>query len=353
MAVIDDMIESASKAARRPYFAAIAAQIAGDDPGPHWAAFRRVVGRAYLLGLLLGRAEAAAATRAVGHVYEEPPTLRGLMGRQEFDRFGIETSSDLFVNRDFARAIRALAARVPRLRSEIDALRAEAVRLAEAITVTEERDALRSLLDRLQTVRDLFGGSFWVSDVNIEGVREARRLIARWLTAEGAGARGSKSIAEFVDEAQAGGLSGLTRARLETVMRTNLSSASNEAAVRTFREPRVRAEFPLFQIDEIRDRRTRGNPSGLYPDGGVHWQMDGYVGTLQDIERQGLRPPNGYNCRAGLRPIGIEEAAAMGLLRSSGAVDPAAVRRFNGDRQRYIDAGLYPDPGFKIPAIRA
>jgi hypothetical protein len=353
MAAIDDMIDSAMEAARAPYYRAIAAQLDVGGTPPDWGEFRRVIARAYLLARALGRAAAAEQTAAIGHEFEAPPTEQELIDKSRFDRFGLEgDGSALFINRDFAKAIRALAGKVPRLRSEIDALRIEAQKIAEAITAIEEREAVRRLAERYETIRALVDRSFWVSGLDREDIRATRGIVADWLRAEGAGHRGSKSTAEFIDEAGLRGVSGLTRSRLETVMRTNLISASNEGTADMLRPPRVRTEFPLVAIDEIRDRRTRGNPQGEYPDGGFHWQMDGYIGTLHDIERQGLRPPNGYNCRAGLRPIGREEAGAMGLLRSSGAVDPAAVRRYNGQRVAIIDAGLYPDPGFKIPAFR-
>jgi len=351
MGQLDQMIDAAARAARGPYFRALAAQMEGSDDREAWNSVRRVFGRAYLLALLLGRAEIARATRRVRHEFDEAPGEAELIGKSRFDRFNLGEDGDLFINRDFAKAIRDLAGRVPRLRSEIDAIVAEAQRMAEAIAATEEQEALIRLVERHAGIRRIFEGSFFVTDLEIGPIREVRSLVADWLRAEGQGARGSKSISEFIDEAGLRGASGLTRARLETVMRTNLISAGNEGQAATLRSPRVMAEFPLVEIDEIRDSRTRGNPAGEYPDGGYHWQMDGYVGTLADIERSGLRPPNGYNCRAGLRPLGREEAASRGLLRPDGSVDPAAVRRSNGDRQRIIDSGLYPDPGFKIPAI--
>lgn len=105
--------------------------------------------------------------------------------------------------------------------------------------------------------------------------------------------------------------------------------------------------FPLWEIREIMDRRTRGNPSGDFPDDGYHWQVGGYINTMEEIVRQNCVPPCGRNCRASLFPVSRERAETLGLVDSAGQVDFAAVRSYNGDRQGYIDRGQYPDPRFR------
>jgi hypothetical protein len=102
-------------------------------------------------------------------------------------------------------------------------------------------------------------------------------------------------------------------------------------------------DYPLWMIREVMDRRTRGNPSGDFPDGGFHWQVNGYVNTIDEIIRQGCVPPCGRNCRATLVPLTWRMVERMDLL-TEGRVDSAKVRSHNGDRQGYIDRGLYPDP---------
>jgi hypothetical protein len=105
--------------------------------------------------------------------------------------------------------------------------------------------------------------------------------------------------------------------------------------------------FPLWEIREQMDSRTRGNPTGMYPLGGHHWQVSGYINTMAEIVRQDCVPPCGMNCRAGLHPVSQRRAETLGLVDGAGSVDHGAVRAYNGDRQGYIDRGQYPDPGFR------
>lgn len=111
--------------------------------------------------------------------------------------------------------------------------------------------------------------------------------------------------------------------------------------------PAPRRRFPLWEIREIMDRRTRGNPAGDFPSDGYHWQVSGYINTMEEIVRQDCVPPCGHNCRASLFPVSRERAETLGLVDSAGQVDFAAIRAYNGDRQGYIDRGQYPDPRFR------
>lgn len=103
---------------------------------------------------------------------------------------------------------------------------------------------------------------------------------------------------------------------------------------------------PLWEIREVMDRRTRGNPSGDFPEGS-HWQVNGYINTIDEIIRQNCVPPCGRNCRASLVPVTERRAQGLGLIDSVGRINYAALRNYNQARQAYIDRGLYPDPGFR------
>lgn len=110
---------------------------------------------------------------------------------------------------------------------------------------------------------------------------------------------------------------------------------------------RDRTRFPLWRISEVMDVRTRGNPNGIYRNDGFHWQVNGYVNSIDEIVRQDCVPPCGYNCRASLVPMRWSQVEELGLVNSDGTVDYGAVRAYNGDRQSYIDRGLYPDPEYR------
>lgn len=110
---------------------------------------------------------------------------------------------------------------------------------------------------------------------------------------------------------------------------------------------RERTQFPLWSIAEIMDARTRGNPTGIYRHDGFHWQVNGYTNTMDEIVRQDCVPPCGHNCRASLVPLRWSQAESLGLVNADGTVDYGAVRAYNGDRQSYIDRGLYPDPEYR------
>lgn len=111
--------------------------------------------------------------------------------------------------------------------------------------------------------------------------------------------------------------------------------------------PAVReVSYPLWEVREIMDRRTRGNPNGDFPEGS-HWQVNGYINTIEEIVRQDLVPPCGWNCRAALVPVTFSRAERLGLTDASGNPLPERIAEYNILRQPYIDRGLYPDPGFR------
>ena len=127
------------------------------------------------------------------------------------------------------------------------------------------------------------------------------------------------------------------------------SSAMDDGSVVTATTSKMteRSEFPLWEIREVMDYVTRGNPTGRYRDDGFHWQVNGYISTMQEIVRQGCVPPCGVNCRASLAPVSWSRAERLGLVNQAGIVDFPAIRSYNESRQTYIDMGLYPDAGYR------
>ena len=328
------------------YRNAIAAQLEGLPSDRHWIGFRRTLARSLLLGQLIGAARVVQKAKTLGasFVFDDEPILADRFAKVGID-FG--DGDESFISAEFVESIQSFQDRVPRLRREVDLMKLKAMSLASTITDAERQGGLSFLAEKARAIGSAIRHSFWASDSDIGTIVNLKAILADVM--RGTATKGQmQNLPSFIDESQLAGASNLTRARLETIYRTNIVSAFNDGQAEILNRPEVQATIPLVMISEGRDRRTRGNPIGLYPEPGRHYQMHGYVNTQDEIDRQGLRPPNGYNCRGGLRPLGVGESRRMGLLDASGRPDGAKISAHNGERQAIIDRGEYPDPGFKI-----
>jgi hypothetical protein len=335
----------------RWYRAALASQVREEpeEAEEAWERYGEALGQVLTLTALAGQARAYAATKKQGNEWEpeewpddKPDTFAGRAARVGFEA-GV-----------FWEALRAFRRRIPRSWTETRRIRRQMQRLAERIARTESRSALRDLTKRLEALRATLDGSFRVKGATVAQATRLRDLIARAIeTADTPKGLKTGSLSAFIRRAQVEGIVGMTSARLETVYRTNTASAYNEATAEVMDKPAVTRWAPLLRLVEIHDSRTRGAPGGVYRgkgksrNPGSHWQMDGYIATAADFKRQGLVPPNGFNCRGALIPVTFDEARSMGLVRKDESLDRAALARYNAARQRIIDRGLYPDPGFK------
>jgi len=334
---------------RRWYLAALAAQVRDEpeDAAEAWERYGEVLGQVMTLTALAGAAQAHAATKEQGADWEaaEWPEERPETFAADDGGFGPGA---------YWKAIQAFRNRIPRSWLEVRRIRAKMRRLAERIAKAESREAIRDLTKRLQALQDTLSGSFRVKGATDAQARRIRDLIAQSMVNQSI-PKGLKtgSLSAFIRRAQVEGIIGMTSARLETVYRTNTATAYNEATAETMDSPAVARWAPLVRLVEIHDSRTRGAPGGVYrPKGksknpGSHWQMDGYIATAADMRSQGLVPPNGFNCRGSLEPVTFDEAKSMGFIRKDETLDRAALARYNATRQRIIDRGDYPDPGFK------
>lgn len=333
------VIAAAIEAGSEWYLEGVAALIDGSSGDKAWRRFHDILARAYVLASLEGMAAAFADARI------RVPNLPAASGEAvqqadiSYDRFARDISV-VFEPGPFFEAIQGFEARIPRLRSHVRRLVRESLALSSAITSSEQAGVISALSQKSGAVQRVMSGSFFVSDAETGTIVNLQALVGDAL-------RGGqpKGVAGFIDEAQLMGAHNLTRARLETIYRNNLSSAANLGQVEMVKEPEVRASIPLLVLEEIKDRRTRGNPAGLYPEGGVHWQMDGYVGTVEEFEQRGIIPPNGHNCRGGVRGLTETEAEQRGFV-ADGQIVPAAIAAHNGLRIALLEAGRYPDPGF-------
>jgi len=335
--------------AGRWYRAALAAQVREEpeDAEEAWERYAEVLGQVLTLSALAGQAVAYASAKAQGADWEaeEWPEDRP-------EAFAVARTG--FAVGPFWEAIRRFRGRIPRSWTTVRRIRREMERLAQRIAKAEGQSAIRDMRARLEALRDVMEGTFRVRGATARQASRIQSLIADAIESKTIPkALKTGSLSAFIRRAQVEGIVGMTSARLETVYRTNVASAYNEATVDAMSGPDVARWAPLLRLVEIHDRRTRGAPGGVYKskrasrNPGSHWQMDGYIATAEDFRRQGLIPPNGFNCRGSVTPVTYDEAVSMRLVKRDGSLDRAALARYNARRQQIIDRGEYPDPGFK------
>lgn len=346
---VTKLVRKAIDASRPDYRRLIAALVEGDREEAARAARRFFVltARSLLLADLAGRADVYDAVPGPRTFRKETGYISGL---------GLSVSADPDTSRilvgPYLAAVERFESRIPRLRVDIDRLSRASMRTAAAIVSRETSAAIPILVKRSVALREAIERSFWVSDVEANVVHDLKGIMADVIRGTPPAKEGEKSLPDFIDRARAAGASNLTDARLETIYRTNLLAANGEARAETLGDPDVRRVQPLSMILEIRDKRTRGAVGGVYrgkgrANPGYHYQMHGYINTIDEIRRLDLVPPNGYNCRGQLRGVPTTEARRLGLLDAEGKINTAAVRKYNGERQAIVDRGLYPDPGFR------
>lgn len=307
------------------YLAALTKQLHGQDAVEEWSEFRRLFSRAYILAHLIGRAMAVQGLVNQGaeiEVHNRP------LRHEDFVTYA--ESKRNIVTAPFVDALKQFAARVPMLRRVVDRVSAEAKARAFWISNVESTEAIAKVRDRLKET--LKGEGQFIPFTKPSGV------VTPW--------RSPVSMTAFLDDEEAA--LGLTRARLETVYRTNIMAALNEGHMRQALDPEVVDHVCLLQLHEIRDDRTRGAPGTDNP--GHHWQMDGFVERPDHPIWATIMPPNGYQCRAYISPLTWRKAESMGLADyATKQRKQEAIDAYNGERWRIINRGEYPDDGFTGP----
>ncbi len=284
--------------------------------------------------------------------------MRGLSSRL-WRRMGVEVGKALV---DSHQRGASMYMTVPNVRADLDAFRRrgmEMATVAEAETGRRYGNVAAIHGDELTAILYLL-----FFDADPANVRPVRRGIPAAISRRAAfndipmaAARRAFEVITEDDVARDLALSFPSRSRLaaRTEVRRALNVGIADAAISEGRDPSVadpmrpfvrEVTYPLWEIREIMDRRTRGNPNGDFPEGS-HWQVNGYISTMEEIVRQDCVPPCGWNCRAALVPVGFERARRLGLLRDDDRIDWEALRLYNQTRQPYIDNGLYPDRGFR------
>ena len=349
MTEIERIYRQGIAVAGRWYRAALAAQVRQEpeEAAEAWERYGEALGRVLTLSALAGQAQAHAAAKARGAAWEAED-----WPEDKPDTFAAARPE--FTVGTWWEAVRKFRTRIPRSWDTVRRIRREADRLADQIARTESKTAIRDLTKRLEALRDAMRGTFRIKGATAAQARRIQELIAQAIESKTTpkGLR-TGALSKIIRRAQIEGIVGLTNARMETVYRTNVAAAFNDATVDAMSGEAVERWAPLLRLVEIHDRRTRGAPGGVYRgkgkarNPGSHWQMDGYIATAEDFRRQGIVPPNGFNCRGSLEPVTFDEARDMGFVKRDGSLDRRALVRYNAARQRIIDRGEYPDQGFK------
>lgn len=126
----------------------------------------------------------------------------------------------------------------------------------------------------------------------------------------------------------------LTRARLETIARTNVSTATNTAAWEVKQsEPVINATM-FFEYVATDDGRVRPH----------HWAFDGFIAPSDWPSWSVIVAPNGFNCRCSpFRSIFRREAMSRGLVSKKDG--RPLENRYKRTWRRAIAAGLLTGEG--------
>ena len=130
-----------------------------------------------------------------------------------------------------------------------------------------------------------------------------------------------------------------SRGYAKTIYTTNLTSAYTAGRFEQAKEPNIAKVVKAFQYVAVNDPpRVRQN----------HLAHHGIVASQFDSAWNEFAPPQGFNCRCGVRLITIFEARRMGLLDSQGEIK----KMTEAQKDHWRGRGAVPDKGFKPTADR-
>ena len=327
------LIIAAYEEALGPYIEAMASTIEGKPSGQAWHDFELVLSRALLLTQLLGLASVVDAAEIAGGDFEYDKD------KDEFAKSDTEWPLDAgmegFFVEPYWEAIDLFEERVPMVRSNALPIMEQARENAQQIAKAEKLNVQANIDPVSRAVGEALNKPFFVSGTDRSTIIDIRQVLAN--TLRGVSSDEYASLPEFIEIVQQmEGAQELTAAHLETVFRTNLSSAFNAANAAAYRSEDVQDIAPLIMLTELNDDRSRPH----------HAAMDGYINTAEYFDAKDLHPPNGYNCRGGTEIVTWDEAESMGLVGNNAELDWGAINRRNKPMQKLVDSGQYPDPGF-------
>jgi hypothetical protein len=135
-------------------------------------------------------------------------------------------------------------------------------------------------------------------------------------------------------------------AKWERYLRHEESTMRNHAEQVELAKPEIGAQFPFAQYVTMRDERVRDRKDYR------HRPFEGLVAARSWSGWPKCRPPNGHNCRCGVRYVTRIEAKARGWLDKQG--NPTfTVKWPSAQAKRYFESGEFPDKGFHGPKFWA
>ena len=344
------------------YRRAVAASVEGKNPDEHWGRWEQDTAALLLISWATG---ATVSLQAIGLAPNAKP--------MRFDRLSEDVALS-FEPGPAREVVRRFINTLPITRSQWDRLLQVAQGSARELRVDEQANALREIAKRSPNLAALLGladkgnkpqevpgqqptdktakartpavqavaqGAFFVTGMNTRQVKQTRELLAQVIRGEASVSTAGKKIdsigvGDFVSKAMLETGTDLTSARLETVYRTNLNRAQTQGQLDIVRDPTVKKFVPLMRFSATKDKRTRD----------THRAMDGYIATVEQIDAQGIPAPLGFNCRCAWSPVPLAEAVKRGWCDENGKPNYTAISVHNGARQRLIESGQVPDPGF-------
>jgi SPP1 gp7 family putative phage head morphogenesis protein len=343
----------------RAYRAAIAAEVEGKDPNDLWDEWQADTAALLLVSWVSG---AATTLRTAG------VPMKHSRPRSRFDRI-VDIVEVAFEPGPAREVVKRYATLVPLTRQRWDSLLEQAFAAAEELRQDEQANGLAMILDRSPDVAALVTGrppepepreaprdvrvrrtpevqrvaqsGFFVTGMTKAQIKETQALLGKAIrgevTTSAAGKRLEElGVGDFVEQTIIETGTDLTKARLETVYRTNLNRAQTQGRLDIVRDKTVKRFVPLMQLRATKDVRTRD----------THSKFSGYLATVEQIDEQGIPAPLGFNCRCSWVPVSLAKAVAAGWCDEDGKPNVEAIRAHNGGRQDLVDRGLIPDPGF-------
>ncbi len=250
-------------------------------------------------------AQGDAATRSLGErlgvdVAALAAALQARVARVLSDGITPTAVRDLTLN---ARTLASMRQHVERaLRETYAASQAAAlaeVRSATTVAASQAELASRPGLIGGAAERFFRAKSFWVTGVLESDILKAAQAVLFNAVKGDKPARVvllelSDALKDFVPQTDAAGRPVNVPARLETIARTNLAEAANEARYATFTDPDLAGVVEALQYSAILDDRTRES----------HAAWDGVVKPAAWwMGPPDRRPPAGFSCRCTLLPV--------------------------------------------------